>query len=74
MNGIRKDSMRIGVVPALNRRRGGVYQYSLTMLRSLDVLKRSGTCANEFVIFADPEDYLVLGSLELDPWCKPTES
>jgi hypothetical protein len=60
--------MRIGIVPALHRRRGGVYQYSLTMLRSLDVLKRSGTCTNEFVIFADPEDSLDLGSLELDSW------
>ncbi len=28
--------MRVGVVPALDSARGGVYQYSLTMLRALD--------------------------------------
>lgn len=60
--------MRIGVVPALSRRRGGVYQYSLTMLRALDELKSSGRCAKELVVFADPDDFMVLGTLELDSW------
>ena len=60
--------MRIGIVPALHRRRGGVYQYSLTMLSALDELKSSGRCVKELVVFADPEDFMVLEALELDSW------
>jgi glycosyltransferase involved in cell wall biosynthesis len=60
--------MRIGIFPALNRRRGGAYQYSLTMLHSLDELKSSGKCAHEFIVFAGPEDYLALETLALNAW------
>ena len=46
--------MRIGIVPAVARSSGGIYQYSLTMLRALDQWSDDG-CEDEFVVFA--EDY-----------------
>src|SRR2546425_11066907 len=44
--------MRIGVVPALDPSQGGIYQYSLTMLRALCEWKDEG-CEDEFVVFAE---------------------
>ena len=43
--------MRIGVVPALNPSGGGVYQYSMTMLRALGNWKEQA-CEYEFIVFA----------------------
>ena len=43
--------MRIGIVPILSGLSGGIYQYSLTMLRALDELK-SDECQDEFVVLA----------------------
>src|SRR5262245_246965 len=47
--------MHIGIVPNLSRGSGGVYQYSLTMLRTLEKLKE---CEDEFTVFADVNDLL----------------
>src|SRR5215510_4507040 len=44
-------SMRIGIVPAFPSQ-GGVYQYSLSMLRALSEWKDQG-CEDEFVVFAE---------------------
>ena len=44
--------MRIGVVPALNPSGGGVYQYSMTMLRALGSWKEQA-CEYEFTVFAE---------------------
>jgi glycosyltransferase involved in cell wall biosynthesis len=44
--------MRIGVVPALAPSKGGIYQYSITMLGALCELK-DGTCGDDFVVFAE---------------------
>jgi glycosyltransferase involved in cell wall biosynthesis len=43
--------MRIGLLPSLNPAEGGVYQYSLTMLRALHESKESDN-DDEFLIFA----------------------
>ena len=43
--------MRIGIVPAFPSQ-GGVYQYSLSMLRALSEWKDQG-CEDEFVVFAE---------------------
>jgi glycosyltransferase involved in cell wall biosynthesis len=44
--------MRIGILPSLDPSSGGIYQYSLTILRSLEQC-RGGGCEDEFVLFAD---------------------
>lgn len=44
--------MRIGIVPSLDAAGGGIYQYSLTMLRTLHEWKSCGS-RDEFMIFAD---------------------
>ena len=41
--------MRVGIVPALSRWGGGIYQYNLTMLRALHEVKNPD-CEDEFVI------------------------
>lgn len=43
--------MNIGVVPALNPTGGGVYQYSITMLRALGEWKEHA-CEDQFIVFA----------------------
>ena len=43
--------MRIGIVPNLNPSAGGIYQYSLTMLRALHEWKDG--CDDQFVVFAE---------------------
>ena len=43
--------MRIGIVPALKPSGGGVYQYSIIMLRALGEWKEQA-CGDEFIIFA----------------------
>jgi len=42
--------MRIGLLPCLNDSRGGVYQYSLTLLKSLWILEQEGL-DEEFLLF-----------------------
>jgi hypothetical protein len=43
--------VRVGIVPNLNPSAGGIYQYSLTMLRALQEWKEMGG-EDEFVVFA----------------------
>jgi glycosyltransferase involved in cell wall biosynthesis len=43
--------VRVGIVPNLKPSAGGLYQYSLTMLRALQEWKEKG-CEDEFVVFA----------------------
>jgi glycosyltransferase involved in cell wall biosynthesis len=57
--------MRIGIVPVLNPSKGGVYQYSLSMLRSLYEWRR---CEDEFVVFAHERDHAALLSLNESGW------
>ena len=59
--------MRVGIVPVLSSAAGGVYQYSLTMLRTLHEWKDGGS-ADEFIIFADTLDHPALGSLNGRSW------
>ena len=59
--------MRIGIVPNLNPFSGGVYQYSLTMLRALHEWKDEG-CEDEFVIFAKQAPHPTLASLNGRNW------
>jgi glycosyltransferase involved in cell wall biosynthesis len=59
--------MRIGVVPNLNPSAGGIYQYSLTMLRALYEWKE-GTCDDEFVVFAADLLHPALVSLNGRNW------
>ena len=44
-----EELMQIGIVPTLSGLCGGVYQYSLTMLRALNEVKNPD-CEDEFVI------------------------
>lgn len=68
--------MRIGIVPALSGFRGGVYQYSLTMLRALFEYARKGVaCGDEFVVFANRMHHPVAASLVGQDWLvKPLEA
>jgi glycosyltransferase involved in cell wall biosynthesis len=51
--------MRIGILPKVNPSGGGIYQYSLSMLRALHDWKEVG-CEDEFLIFtASPHQALV---------------
>ncbi len=60
--------MPIGVVPALESARGGVYQYSLTMLRALDeIAVRTG---DTFLLFGGIPDHPALRSLSRASWTK----
>ncbi|PIP33141.1 hypothetical protein COV53_03785 [Candidatus Gottesmanbacteria bacterium CG11_big_fil_rev_8_21_14_0_20_37_11] len=43
--------MRIGVVPFLDRQGGGIYQYTVTMLQALLIIKKDGF-SDEFIIFS----------------------
>jgi glycosyltransferase involved in cell wall biosynthesis len=54
--------MRIGIVPFLNRSGGGIYQYSVTMLRALGEWKDKMR-EDEFILFADQ----AAEALELNP-------
>jgi len=47
--------MRIGIVPGLIASDGGIYQYSLNMIRAIAEAKRDG-CDDEFIVYADPND------------------
>src|SRR5919201_1889020 len=49
--------MRIGVLPA-PRPGGGVYQYSLTMLRALGALAESTNLVEQIVVFTDDAAHL----------------
>ena len=49
--------MRIGIVPIINPSGpsgGGVYQYSMTMLRALHE-RTDSRCEDEFVVFSPPK-------------------
>ena len=59
--------MRVGIVPVLNGSAGGVYQYSVTMLRTLHEWKNDG-CEDEFIIFADTVHHPALESLNGLNW------
>jgi glycosyltransferase involved in cell wall biosynthesis len=51
--------MRIGIIPDMIGSGGGVYQYSLTMLRALHDWKSDG-CEDEFIVFADNAHHAAL--------------
>lgn len=59
--------MRIGVVPNLSGLSGGVYQYSVTMLRALHDWKCEG-CKDEFAVFAHKSYLSTLASLKGTGW------
>jgi glycosyltransferase involved in cell wall biosynthesis len=59
--------MRIGIVPALNPSGGGVYQYSITMLRALHEWKEKRS-EDDFVIFAGEPRHPLLTSLNGRHW------
>jgi glycosyltransferase involved in cell wall biosynthesis len=58
--------MRIGILPSLNPSSGGVYQYSLTMLRALHDWKTKG--CDEIVVFAGELPHPALTSLNGRNW------
>jgi glycosyltransferase involved in cell wall biosynthesis len=66
--------MRIGIVPTLNPSSGGTYQYSLTMMRVLDELKRSGW-GDEVVVFVADVHHPTITALgsgwAVRPLCPP---
>jgi glycosyltransferase involved in cell wall biosynthesis len=59
--------MRIGIVPALNSSGGGIYQYSLTMLRALSQSQQDGS-RDEFVIFTRSVQHPEVRSLKAKGW------
>jgi len=60
-------NMRVGIVPALGGSWGGVYQYSLTMLRALDEC-RIDACEDDFTIFAHDKDHPTLLPFTRSGW------
>ncbi len=58
--------MRIGIHPALKRHDGGIYQYSVTVLRALHAL--SDSSVHEFVVFSHTPDDPVLVALDHPAW------
>jgi glycosyltransferase involved in cell wall biosynthesis len=59
--------VRVGIIPNLKPSSGGIYQYSLTMLRALHEWKEKG-CEDEFVIFAAELLHPALVSLNECHW------
>jgi len=59
--------MRIGIVPYLNSNWGGVYQYSLTVLRALQESVNAGMRHN-FVVFTDQPNHISLSGLDRRYW------
>ena len=59
--------MRIGIVPTLNSFTGGIYQYSLTMLRALDEWRKKGSF-DAFTVFAEDTEHAFLASLKSPAW------
>jgi glycosyltransferase involved in cell wall biosynthesis len=59
--------MRIGIVPAFDPACGGVYQYSITMLRALCEWKDKA-CEDDFVVFAEQIPDPTLRSLNGRDW------
>jgi len=66
--------MRIGIVPALSRWGGGIYQYSLTMLHALHEWEGDKR-EDDFVVFAHETRHSALVALNGDGWAvQPLES
>src|SRR4030095_7428159 len=64
--------MRIGIFPDLNPFDGGIYQYSLTMLRAFREWTADG-CEDDFVVFTNEVSPSTLASLTARNWMfKPT--
>src|SRR5262245_16101970 len=59
--------MRIGIVPGLNPKWGGLYQYSLTMLHAQDE-SRNGGGTDEFVAFVWDVRHSALDQLKSSRW------
>jgi glycosyltransferase involved in cell wall biosynthesis len=59
--------MRIGIVPVLNGLVGGIYQYSLTMIRVLGEWKRDRG-EDEFIVFASRMDHPAIAALNRPNW------
>ncbi len=59
--------MRLGMLPALKPQDGGIYQYSLSMLREMDELLRDGS-EDDFVVFAHDVENAALKTLTSPHW------
>lgn len=59
--------MRLGLLPALKPQDGGIYQYSVSMLRELDELLRGGS-DDEIVVFARDRQSPALKTLTSPQW------
>jgi glycosyltransferase involved in cell wall biosynthesis len=59
--------MRIGILPPVNPASGGIYQYSLTMLHTLEAWRSDG-CEDEFVVFARSVPHPALVSMTGHGW------
>lgn len=59
--------MRIGMIPALKPQDGGIYQYSVSMLRELDEVLRHGS-EDDFVVFAHDAANAALRALTSPHW------
>ena len=60
--------MRVGIVPTLSGANGGIYQYSVTMLRILHEWKDNG-CEHHFVVFThEITDPAVVSVINGDGW------
>jgi len=66
--------MRIGILPDLRSSAGGIYQYSLTMLRALQDWAADG-CTDEFVILTNNERHEALRGFKEPVWhTKPVQA
>ena len=62
--------MRIGILPHLAPWSGGIYQYSLTMLQSLERWRGDG-CEDHFVVFTDEVTHPAVASIiNSDGWTR----
>lgn len=59
--------MRIGIVPCLDNRAGGIYQYSLSVIRALQSSAGKGL-AHDFVVFVDNPGCPELTGLDRRHW------
>src|SRR5574341_1883269 len=59
--------MKIGILPVLKPYSGGIYQYSLSMLRALDDWKHHGG-GDEFTVFVHDPAHPALGPLITSGW------
>ncbi len=59
--------MRIAILPSLDPSKGGIYQYSLTLLAALDAWQETG-CEDDFVVLTEPSLRSAVPSLNGRHW------